>query len=1092
MNQFYCPMGRLCFRIALLLTPYCILLIPTWVCAQKTYAVAGQIYASGTPLPGATVQIKSLGVGTTSDANGKFALEVSGDSARLIVSYIGYGSIDSLVALPLRSVLFLTLYPEAKALEQVAVTGYQTISKERATGSFVHVDNQLINRAVTSNLMDRLIGNVSGLAFQGEPVNPAGSNPLSRSLGIRIRGESTLAGSTMVSRDPLIVVDNFPFEGSLVNINPNDVESMTILRDAAAASIWGARAGNGVIVIVTKRGNRNQPLKAELTANVGLVSKLDIFRDPNYLNAQGYIEVERELFSRGYFDADLTGMANQPVISDAVSIMAAEKAGRISPDLARSQLEALAACDLRRDFEKYVYRAAVRQQYALSLSGGASKSTYRISGGYDYNRQSVIGNRDSRLTLTADNTVTPVKGLDLSFGMHYSRVEVAERNYQNQYGSVIPGGKYGELYPYARLADDSGSPLAVAKDFGSAYKTSMSQAGFLDWEYRPLQEAAIGDKSSVTTDLLLKSSLGYAVTSWLRVQTQYSFERQSISAQIFNDEESYYSRDLVNRFTLINPDSSLIYQLPVGGVLRLNQAEYYSHNARLQLSIDKTVGVHGINLLGGAEVRELKTTGFDRVSYGYGAQTGVSANNLDFSKALPTQPAGVSMIPAPDGSMQGFVNRFISYYANGSYSFKLRYVISASARRDGANIFGARVNDKITPLWSVGGAWELSSERFYALAWLPYLKLRGSFGSAGNVYQGSVYVTGTYINSSLTGQPAIIGLLAPNPRLQWETIKTTNIAVEFGSRSERVSGSLEYYVKKGSNLVQNMPLPPSAGFRAMYGNSAETTTRGFDLTLRASNLRGRLTWNTTLLVSHIKDRVDRYDVNLTATSIQGQGEGRIAMVGKPLYPIYAYEWNGLDSSGDPLGSFDGEKSKEYAKIISNFDPDSLVYKGSGTPTWFGSLRNDFSFGPISLSFNLTYKLGYVFRRNSVGTNYADILAGKAHRDYFDRWKEPGDEQQTNVPALVYPSNVQRNTFYQYSETLVEKADHIRLQDIRLGFDLGALSKRLSAAQIYVYASNLGILWRANDQGLDPDYVSTSVRHQLSPPPSFSVGLRTSF
>ncbi|SEJ52825.1 TonB-linked outer membrane protein, SusC/RagA family [Dyadobacter sp. SG02] len=1092
MNLLYCPRGGLCLRIVFLLTPFFIIFFRAESIAQQTFRIEGQVRATGAALPGANVQIKASGLGATTNEQGKFDLQVTADSARLVVSYIGYRSIDTLLLLPQTARLVLTMYPDASMLNELAVTGYQTIPKERATGSFIQVDNALINRSVSTNLLDRLVGNVSGLAFQGQPVNPTGSNPLSRNLGIRIRGESTLAASTMVSRDPLIVVDNFPFEGSLASINPNDVESMTILRDAAAASIWGARAGNGVIVIVTKKGNRSQPIKAELTANLGFVGKPDLFADANYLDAASYIDVERQLYSRGYFDTDIAGMANRPVISPAVSILAAERSGEITPESAQQQLATLSNSDVRRDFQRWVYQKQARQQYALSLSGGAARSTYRVSAGYDYNRHAVIGNGDNRITLTTENSVTPVTGLDLNFGLHYSDVTVREQNHQNQYGSIMPGGKYSDLYPYTQLADALGNPLEIVKDFDSGFKTRALDAGFQDWEYRPLQEAAIGSKKSKTTDLLIKSSLSYSLTKWLRVQAQYAFERQNISAQLLNTAESYYSRDLVNRFTIINPDSSLSYQVPLGGVLRLNEAVYVSHNGRLQFNLDKSVGFHGINLLAGAEVRQLKTTGFDRTSYGYDPLTGVSANNLDFSKALPTQPSGMALIPVPEGAMQGFMNRFISYYLNGSYSYKTRYVLSASARRDGANIFGARTNDKVTPLWSIGAAWELSEERFYAASWMPYLKIRGSYGSSGNVYQGSVYVTGTYVNSGLTGLPTINALLAPNPNLQWETVRTMNLAVDFASRSDRFSGSLEFYLKKGADLVQNLSLPPSAGFRAMYGNSAATTTRGFDFTLRTDNLRGKLRWQTTWLISHIADRVDRFDVSLTATSIQGQGEGRIGVKGKPLYAIYGYKWNGIDPNGDPLGNLNGEKSKEYAKIISNFQPDSLDYKGSGVPTWFGSIRNDFTLGPWSLSVNLTYKLGYVFRRTSIGLNYADVLAGKAHQDYNDRWQTPGDESATSVPALIYPSNAQRNTFYQYSSVLVEKGDHVRLQDIRVAFDLGSILKRLKAAQLYLYATNLGVVWRANQQGLDPDYVSLTSRHQLLPPSSISLGFRTSF
>jgi hypothetical protein len=205
-----------------------------------------------------------------------------------------------------------------------------------------------------------------------------------------------------------------------------------------------------------------------------------------------------------------------------------------------------------------------------------------------------------------------------------------------------------------------------------------------------------------------------------------------------------------------------------------------------------------------------------------------------------------------------------------------------------------------------------------------------------------------------------------------------------------------------------------------------------------------------------------------------------------LYALYSYKWAGIDpSNGDPVGLLNGEVSKDYQGIIANYNPDSLVYHGSSVPTWFGSLRNDLSYQHWSLSVNITYKLGYYFRRPSTSINYSDVLSGYAHSDYAMRWQDPAD--QTQVPSMVYPSNAQRNTFYQYAQTLVERADHIRFQDIRLGYSLSRetfKSMPFDNAQFYLYASN--------KKGLDPDYVSLANRHLLPAPFSISLGLRAEF
>jgi TonB-linked SusC/RagA family outer membrane protein len=1093
MKIFYCSPGKLLPFLFYLI----MLLLGRPIQAQIKY-FKGQVLAAdhSGPLTGASIQIRGSQQGTISDATGFFSLPVSGDRVSLVVSFIGYRSVDSTIYLPLQTELVFRMQLDAAVINEVSVTGYQSIPKERATGSFVQIDQELINRSVSTNILDRLSGVTSGLFFTGSTANAKSANPLGRSLGIRIRGESTLADGLQVSRDPLIVLDNFPFEGNLDNINPNDIESMTILKDAAAASIWGARAGNGVIVIVTKKGKTNQPLKVELSSNITVTARPDIRYDRSYLKSSSYLHAEQFLFSKGYFDADLANTSNRPVISPAVQLMSDAKKGLISSQQLESQLDVLKNIDVRDDFEKYVYQKSVNQQYSLGLRGGSALATYHLSAGYDKNVSALQRNGYNRFTVNSINTYTPAKGLKLTAGLNYSTNTATDNNYQNQYGSIKPGGKYQDIYPYASLADADGNALPLVKDYSESYVNSTASTGFMDWKYRPLDEISLADYTTKLSNLILKAAVSYEFTKHLIANVQYQNERQHLTVRNYRSDQTYYARDLVNKFTVRDATGAFSYPLPKGGILDLSQAEQNTNNIRAQLNFDRTLAQkHAVTAIVGAEIRQLNTSSFNRLSYGYQDEFGIAVNNLNFSQYLPVNPAGTAMIPYPDGNIAGFTNRFISYYANGSYTYDRRYTLTLSGRRDGANIFGAKTNERITPLWSAGAGWDISSEKFYHLAWLPYLKLRGSYGTSGNVYQGSVFVKGNYLSSDLTGALYINNITAPNPALKWETIKTVNLGVDFGILQDRITGSAEYYVKKGKDLIQNQALAPSAGFNFLFGNSAATKTDGIDLTLKSSNLTGTFKWSTILLVSHLNDKITKFDGKPTATSLQGTNNGRVSVVGKPLYGVYSYRWAGLDpANGDPQGYLNGEISKNYAGIINNFSADSLLFHGSSMPTWFGSLRNDFSMGRWSLSVNIVYKLGYYFRRSSTSVNYSDILAGYAHQDYDRRWQAPGDERITQVPAMLYPSNSQRNTFYQYSQTLVQKGDHIRLQDIRLAYSLTGQGKHsfFDNAQLYLYASNLGLLWKANKEGLDPDYTSVLQRHTLRAATSISLGLRASF
>lgn len=1051
---------------------------------------------NGVPLAGATILVKGTKISASSNESGVFTINDVSDTATLVISYIGYTTKE--VALDGRTVLRIGLVPNAATLKEVIVSnGYQQLPQERVTGSYDQINNTLLNRSVSPNILDHLNGIASGLAFNNTSqyggVNT--TNPNQRSTGISIRGQSTLSDN--VNTDPLIVIDNFPYEGNIANINPNDIESVTILKDAAAASIWGARSGNGVIVITTKKGSRNKPLSVEFNSSVTIQNKPDVFADRNYLNSSDYIDVESYLFKQGYFNTDLNNKSSYPVISPAVAIMAAQKTGTLSPDEATSQLNALRSVDIRDAYEKYFLQKAVDQAYYLGMNGGTNDASYQVSVGADKDLANMTRNGYDRITINSTNTYSPVKNLTLMLGINYSD-NTTRQNNQFGWGTGIDvGGKYSTVYPYAQLADASGNPLPIVKDHSAAYINQAMSEGFENWTYSPLQELNLADSYVTTKDMVLKASAKYIFTSWLNFNVLYQNEHQTIGQWNDQSSDSYYVRNLVNRFSIRNPDGTFTYQFPnTGGVLSTGNYDWLTNDIRAQFNVFHDIGKKGsLSAIAGAEVRQIRTQGYSSTSYGYSDEFGTSDNALDFADFLPTNPSGSGLIPNTDGTESGILNRFISYYANAGYNYDNRYTITLSGRQDGANIFGVNTNDRVTPLWSSGFSWNISNEKFYHSGLLPQLKLRASYGYNGNVYNGSAYTTGIYINSDMTGLPIIAGLTAPNPDLTWEKIQNINIGLDFALVRHVISGTIEYYRKTGVDLIESEPIAPSSGFTTFTGNAAKTRTNGMDITLNSKNIDRTFKWNTVLLLSTLNDKVLKYDVTPTEATFLNHNSV-LGVVGKPLYGLYAYKWAGLDpTDGDPRGYLNGQVSKNYAGILNNINPDSLIYKGTSRPTVFGSLRNDFYFKGVTLSLNIRYELGYYFREPSISGNYTDLIGSGMNEDYDRRWQKPGDELTTNVPSLVYPSNSSRARFYQYSEALVARADNIRLQDIRIAYDLKqALGRRLpfKSFQIYTYASNLGILWRANKEGIDPDSYGYYGTHFLPDPFSIAIGFNGTF
>jgi hypothetical protein len=317
-----------------------------------------------------------------------------------------------------------------------------------------------------------------------------------------------------------------------------------------------------------------------------------------------------------------------------------------------------------------------------------------------------------------------------------------------------------------------------------------------------------------------------------------------------------------------------------------------------------------------------------------------------------------------------------------------------------------------------------------------------------------------------------------------------NFGVDFALKNNTIEGSLEYYTRKGIDLIGYSPLDPTTGVNTFRGNTADMKGNGIDIILRSKNLNKQFKWYSTFLFSYAADKVTTYKVQQSAIWYYCNPSYISPIEGKPLYAMYSFKWMGLDpNNGDPQGYYSKQISKDYSAIFNSTDLSDLIYRGPANPTYFGSLRNNFSFKQLELSFNITWKMGYYFRRNSI--NYNDLFNGAAgHPDFENRWQNPGDENKTSVPSMPPNTNPNRNTFYAYSDVLIEKGDHLRLQDLQVSYQLNKNETRwlpMNQFRFYVYANNMGILWKANHKGIDPDYVSG-----IPNPRTIAAGLRIDF
>lgn len=1039
----------------------------------------------GEPVPGASVFLRGTNKGTNTDDNGDFVLKNIQDAGMLEIRSVGY--YDTVMVVNEAKYLFVKLRTKIAELGQAAViavsNGYQKIPKDRATGSFSFVDKELFNRRVSGDILGRLEGVVPGVLFNRNTSDGE----------ISIRGRSTL----FANASPLIVVDNFPYDGDLNNINPNDVENITILKDAAAASIWGVQSGNGVIVITTKRGRRNLPLTVDANVNTTLAGKPNLHYNPNFLSSKDFIDVERNLFGQGYYDAQLTN-SNNPAVSPVVQLLADARSGKISQAEADKQISTLSGYDERDDLSKYFYRQAVRQQYAVSIRGGSDKNAYVFSVGYDKNLDDRCGNKNDRITLNGNSDFYLVKNLVFTAGLYYTQ---ANSTLNSPVANIVTGGQYTTtIYPYSRLADDQGKPLAIVKDYNYSWVTDpVAQAGLMNWQYRPLDELNYADNTSKAWSNMINLGLSYNLPLGFKISTLYKYEKAKTDNQNYYSDSTYYARNMINSFT---DPASMNRPIPIGGILQQNQTTSTSNRLRAQLEYNhifsrqhQLIGIVGAE--GAQSIVENNTPAF---VYGYDKNIG-SYQNVDYVSYFTTQPA-LNSSQIPSGiSFYKSNNRYISYYSNLAYTFDHKYTLSASGRIDKSNLFGVKTNQKSVPLYSIGAGWEVSREKFYHANWLPYLKFRATYGYNGNINTSATAVTTiSHLNNSyFFGQPYSIVDNPGNPQLRWEKIQMINVGLDYGLVKNVVSGGIDFFFKRGKDMFGNSPLPPSTGVPVFFGNTADIKGNGFDLSFNIQAFNSKsFKWTSVVICSYALDKITKYDVRVPMNTVllAGASSGSIAPeVGKPIFSIYAFPFAGLShDKGDPQGYLAGKVSTDYRDIIGTATVDSLQFIGSARPTTYGSWTNTFSYKGFTLSANIIYKLNYYFKRTSIGYNSLFSL-WNAHKDYQIRWTTPGDEEHTSVPSMptsVAALDVNRDMFYLNSSALVTKGDHIRLQDIRLSYDFktGKLFNNvIKSLRLYGYTNNVAILWRANREKLDPDVYGVG---SYPLPRTYAVGLNVIF
>jgi TonB-linked SusC/RagA family outer membrane protein len=1006
----------------------------------------------GKPLEGVTVT--SANRNGKTDKNGEFILKEGTCNPFISCSCIGYEPDiryqygDTLVTFKLK------INPVTQDTVIRINTGYQLISKERVTGSYVTISKKTLERQVTTSILSKMEGRAPGLLLNKNRM-PGINLPF-----ISIRGQSTISANT----EPLYVLDNLPYYGDIENINPNDIESITVLKDAAATSIWGARAGNGVVVLTTKKGSDLKRPILELGSSLTVTAKPDLWYLPS-LSSKEFIQLDSALFAQGFYNYALT--SNYLLAPPDVDLMQQGK---------NAQLELLGTKDVRNDLNRLLYQPGLTNRHTLSLTGGSENLKYYLGGGFENEKMTQVNAYRQRTTLTGNvsfNKKNYELGIQGFFTDNRSRVH------------PMPDG----LYPYSELVNANGDPNEVPRDLKDSYKAGVADV-LQDWAYRPLQEyrANAVFRKGWHARLTLTGKLYLA----RNLTMQFIYERQQGSDEINNlrSPASYYARNLQNRFA-VNNGGVAEYLVPLGGVLDMETNEYTANKARLQINYEWNKHRNfRISALGGVEYAKFKTDSFAMRYFGYFGDLNRATHATKFDGRYPLfYDNGVTdQVPIFNHAGSGF-DFYPSAFVNAAVTFWRRYIVSVSGRVDQSNLFGIQTNNQTIPLWSAGFKWNAGDESFYPLSFLPYCTLRASYGLSGNVDKRTTAYT-TAVTGPVNRYNAIpMEIISPNnPFLRWERSALFNTGIELADRKRQWELTVEYYSRKSKFLLAPGAQDPTLGSSFFWGNNAAMTGSGFDFSLATNHAFGRK-WrlNNLLLISKTTNKVTRYDNPFKQAWYYTSSGFLSPNTGASVYSLYAYKWGGLDTAGDPRGYIDGNLSKNYDSIQSS-SPNSLLRAGSSVPVYFGSLYTALGYGRFTLGVTLIFKAKYYFRRSSVNYNEPLNTPAAGLDDYPNRW-QPGNENNTYVPSLKAGDPL-RDLFYSNANPLVVKGDQIRLHDVSLSYSMPAttLKKlRLQAMSFYCIGNNLGFLWKAAPGKIDPDYLNGSPE-----PRSLTVGVKCVF
>ena len=1061
----------------------------------KLKLIKGKVVdTDGMPLPGVSVVVEGTTRGVASDVNGLFQMMIENKvGQKLLFSFVGME--QKVITWQGQDSLNVVMKYAAVDVEEVIVTGYQTLNRRESASAVSVVKTDDIYMAGAASIDQMLQGQVPGLMVMNTSGEPSATPK------IRIRGTSTINGN----KAPVWVVDgvileqNVPITASELNsedaeylignaisgISPQDIESITVLKDASATAIYGVKAANGVIVLTTKKGRAGRP-------TVSYHGEVVVNERPSYRKFDRMNSVERMQLSKDIFEQGLSYNSN-------ISLDPADSYEGLLNELNNRRMSkeefALRSTEMANrntDWFDVLFRNAVTHSHNLSIGGGSEGAKYYFSAGYNNNQGGAKGSVSERFTSVA--RVDAVVGKYINF---MAKIDFSTTKNEG-YSVVNP-------FSYAYNTSRTVRPYDEDGDYHFYKKDSK-------YLYNVLNELAETGKESKANDFNALLNLNVKLYDGLSYQGTFSYHNSSTNQRDWQTEESASVASIRGydyKQYDENDDEYWKSALPYGGVLDQSNTLKTGYTVRNALSFIKVLGkVHDMNIMVGSELRGTKYEGVRSTGYGWTPTYGERFMPVQTDSFLGSYIS--NMYPINTNS----ISRIASFFGTATYTYGNRYVINFNIRSDGANKFGSNPKYRWLPTWSIAGKWLLANEGFMSrfIQNGHNISVRGSYGIQGNIHDDAtpnlILEVGDRNSISNLDQSTIYRL--PNPDLRWEKTTSWNIAVDFSLWDHRLTGSLDVYKKHTEDLIMEKTVATSNGKSRLYMNAGEMDNQGIEGNLSVQIIRRKnLNWKFNVNFGRNTSEVTLANDDLYSDLevVTKMLEGNLAIKGEKLGSMYSFRYGGLSGeNGYPL--FYGKDGKLWHEA----DPKrmELVRSGSIYPDLSGGFDTQLTFKKrLSLSLGFSYNLGGVKRLPRVYADKGSALNPVANvsTNWNKRWRKPGDELYTDIPVLYnkrVASDFDRNVsaeelstvedctyFYDLSDLRVAKADFLRLRSVGLSYIMPENLLRMagiSSMMIRFQASNL-FVWAHKDwKGLDPETPEANIPIL----PSYSLGINVSF